>query len=237
MYLVSRLGIVGLVSLIFFIASCKKDKESQSIIVEDRVTDIDGNVYKTVKIGDQWWMAENLKTTKYRNGDPIPHVTNNNDWTDLSTPAYCSYNNDNTTYGSVYGLLYNWYALDPASNGNKNICPEGWHIPTDEELTTLINNLGGAIIAGGKLKEAGTSHWSIPNTGATNTSGFTALPAGFRSYVDGSFQYVGVFSHWWTSTQTSETQAWNLGLFNIDASANHSASEKKLGFSIRCVKD
>ena len=201
------------------------------------VTDVEGNVYKIVKIGDQWWMAENLKTTKYRNGDPISNVTDNSAWAALNTPAYCWYENNTATYGTVYGALYNWFTVDAASNGNRSICPTGWHIPTEAEWTTLTTFLGGLNVAGGKMKEVGTSHWSSPNTGASNTSDFTGLPGGFRSYVDGSFQYLGNFGHWWSRTQGDGTQAWNIGLFYLDSSVNNSLSVKKLGFSIRCVKD
>lgn len=201
------------------------------------VTDVEGNVYKTVKIGNQWWMAENLRTTRYRNGDSIPNVIDNADWVSLTTPAYCCYNNDFNSYGNTFGLLYNWYTVDSASNGNKNICPEGWHIPSNIEFLTLINNQGGLAEAGGKMKEAGTSHWDLPNIGATNTSGFTGLPAGFRSYVDGTFKYIGSFGHWWSSTQSDEIQAWNIGLYYLDSSVDNSPSVKKLGFSIRCIKD
>jgi uncharacterized protein (TIGR02145 family) len=137
------------------------------------VTDIDGNIYHTVTIGTQVWMVENLKTTKYRNGDPIPNVTGNA-WAALTTGAYCWYNNDAATYKATYGALYNWYAVADS----RNIAPTGWHVPTDAEWTTLTTFLGGESVAGGKLKETGTNHWTSPNTGATNETGFTALPGG-----------------------------------------------------------
>ena len=138
------------------------------------VVDIDGNVYNTVTIGTQVWMVENLKTTKYRNGDAIPNVTGNASWVALSTGAYCWYNNDAATYKATYGALYNWYAV----GDSRNIAPSGWHVATDSEWTTLSTFLGGESIAGDKLKEIGTSHWLSPNTGATNSNGFTAFPGG-----------------------------------------------------------
>jgi uncharacterized protein (TIGR02145 family) len=202
-----------------------------------QVTDVEGNVYKTIKIGNQWWMAENLRTTKYNNGDQIPNVTDNSAWTALNTPAYCWYENNNATYGTTYGALYNWFTIDAASNGNRSICPTGWHIPTNAEFLTMINNLGGILEAGGKMKEDGTSHWTSPNAGASNTSGFTGLPGGFRGYVDGSFQYLGNFGHWWSCSSSNANEAWNIGLFYLDSSVNNSTSVKKLGFSIRCVKN
>jgi len=144
------------------------------------VTDIDGNVYKTVKIGDQWWMAENLKVRHYRNGDPIPHEINNVEWIMLTTGAYCYYDND-SSHAADYGALYNWYTVSDF----RNIAPEGWHVPTDEEWKELEMALGisqeyadstewRGTNEGGKLKETGTTHWNSPNEGATNESGFTA---------------------------------------------------------------
>ena len=148
------------------------------------VTDIDGNTYQTVKIGDQWWMAENLKVTCYRNGDAIPNITDGTTWASLSTGAYCEYNNDINNV-ATYGRLYNWYAV----TDSRNIAPAGWHVPSDAEWKQLEMYLGMSqseadatgwrgTDEGGKLKEVGTMHWNSPNTGATNESGFTALPGG-----------------------------------------------------------
>ena len=242
MCLVKYLKTILLLLFIVTFASCKKESPVEDPpfpppIETGTVTDIDGNSYRTVKIGNQWWMADNLKTTKYRNGDPIPNVTDNSAWAALSTPAYCWYENNNSAYGTVYGALYNWYTVDAASNGNRNICPAGWHIPTDAEWATLTSYLGGVSQAGGKMKEAGTSHWFAPNTGATNSSGFAALPGGYRGYTTGAFGNIGIFGHWWSSTQADASLAWGEGLFNQENSADHSTSAKKNGFSIRCVKD
>jgi uncharacterized protein (TIGR02145 family) len=154
---------------------------SASNYVTPPVTDGDGNVYNTVTIGTQIWMKGNLKTMKFNYGTSIPNVTDNTTWAGLTSAAYCWYNNDAATYKTTYGALYNWYAVDVASNDGKNVCPAGWHIPSDAEWTTLTDYLGGASVAGSKLKETGTTHWLSPNTGATNESGFTALPGGGHS--------------------------------------------------------
>lgn len=191
------------------------------------VTDIDGNVYSTVTICDQVWMAENLKVTHYRNGEPITLSTS---WSEEE--AYCNYDN-NDSYVDPYGRLYNWYAL----NDSRGLAPEGWHIPTDEEWYTLITCLGGEDVAGGKLKEAGTEHWISNNTGTTNESGFTALPSGERS-DSGAYWGMGYYTHFWTSTEavsSSHARYWRIhstGLLIVTAGAY-----KRSGFSVRCVKD
>ena len=151
------------------------------------ITDVDNNLYNTVKIGTQVWMAENLKTTKYNDGTSIPNVTDNTVWSALITGAYCDYNNT-PSISTTYGRMYNGYSVDNniatkvASNGGKNVCPTGWHVPSNAEWITLTSYLGGESVAGGKLKETGTMHWLTPNSGATNESGFTALAGGRRSY-------------------------------------------------------
>jgi len=137
--------------------------------------DIEGNVYPTVNIGTQVWMAENLKTTKYNDGMAMPLVSDNNAWEALKTPGYCWYNNDAAANKNRFGALYNWYTVN-----TKKLCPAGWHVPNDKEWTTLRTYLGGEEIAGGKLKETGTTHWTSPNTDATNQTEFTALPGGGR---------------------------------------------------------
>ena len=164
--------IVCILLIGMFLTGCKKENDEQ--ISDGTVTNIDGNVYKTVKIGKQWWMAENLKTTRYRNGEEIINITDPIQWGALVIGAYCWYNNDISNKGP-YGALYNWNAV----MDDRNLAPVGWHIPTDEEWTTLSTTLGGESVAGGKLKEAGFSHWNAPNTGATNESGFTVLPNGY----------------------------------------------------------
>ena len=147
------------------------------------MVDIDGNIYPVVKIGTQIWTTKNLATTKYRDGTSISGPTYSGAAWALATEAYCWYSDNYATYGTVYGALYNWYAVSDA----KNIAPLGWHVATDAEWTTLTTYLGGESVAGGKLKEAGTSHWNTPNTEATNETGFTSLPGGYRYDYNGTF--------------------------------------------------
>lgn len=193
--------------------------------------DADGNEYKTVKIGNQTWMAENLRTTKYRNGDSIPNVTSNSDWENLTSGAYSDFDN---TVNSVYGKLYNWYAVSES----RNIAPVGWHVPTDDEWQTLITFLGGDGAVGGKMKETGTMHWLSPNTGATNESGFTALPAGLRLGYDGTFIVLGSLCDFWSSTPFENTSyAWDFRLAYNSTGYHRANIDKRYGFSIRCVKD
>ena len=208
----------------------------------DAVTDIDGNVYQTVKIGDQWWMAENLKVTRYRNGYAIANVTGTSEWAGLSTGSYCNYDNDvnNTT---TYGSLYNWYAV----NDNHNFAPQGWHLPSDEEWKEMEMHLGMSlseaestgyrgIDEGGKMKETGTTHWNSPNTGATNESGFTALPGGYRS-GSGYFSNLGNDAYFWSSTEGSSSAAWYRYLYHNNSQVSRNEGNKCFGFSVRCVKD
>ena len=197
--------------------------------VPTSVTDIDANTYPVVVIGNQIWMAENLKTTKYNNGTTISLVTDNTAWNNLTTAAYCWYNNDETTYKNTYGALYNWYTVNTG-----NLCPTGWHVPTDTEWTTLTDYLGGLSVAGGKLKETGTTHWTTPNTGATNETGFTALPSGYRF---GSFRSIGVSSYWWSATEYDATNARYRGLAYNASEVNSLNYIKELGYSVRCLRD
>lgn len=196
------------------------------------VTDIDGNTYNTVTIGTQVWMVENLKTTKYRNGDTIANVTGNSAWAATITGAYCNYNN-NANSSITYGRLYNWYAV----NDNRKIAPTGWHVPTDADWTTLTTYLGGEGVAGGKLKETGTTHWQSPNTGATNETGFTALPGGDRLYSTGVFYDKGVYCFCWSSTANDASTAWVRALDNSYSNVSRSNNPKSNGFSVRCIKD
>jgi uncharacterized protein (TIGR02145 family) len=201
------------------------------------VTDIDGNTYNTVTIGTQVWMAENLKTTKYNDGTAIPNITDNAAWVALTTPAYCWYNNNAATYKATYGAMYNWYTVDVASNGGKNVCPTSWHVSTDAEWTTLTTYLGGGSVAGGKLKETGTTHWTTPNTGATNETGFTALPGGYRNNY-GTCSYIGINGHWWSSSEGSTTYAWySYMYYNYTNVYRDFYYGKYYGFSVRCVRD
>jgi uncharacterized protein (TIGR02145 family) len=194
------------------------------------VSDIDGNVYHTVTIGTQIWMVENLRTTKYNDGTAIPLVTDNAAWAALTTPGYCWYNNDAPTYGTTYGALYNWYAVNTGK-----LAPTGWHVPTDSEWTVLITYLGGDSIAGGKLKEVGTAHWAGPNKGATNTSGFTALPSGNRLAI-GTFDYIGGTGIWWSSTANNAATSYYRSMGFNSGDVGHNSFDNIFGFSVRCVK-
>ena len=203
-----------------------------------RVKDIDGNRYSTMQIGEQVWMAENLRTTRYNDGTPISKVTGYEEWAALETPAYCWYNND-SVQNAEYGALYNWYAVD-----TERLCPDGWHVPSDEEWNELTAQASNPLRAGGSLKESGTEHWRSPNTGATNATGFTALPGGYRSY-NGTFNLLRASGYWWTATEgnwyTASTGDPAHVIFRALQHDNEEIlrhiSEKSNGFSVRCVKN
>ena len=201
-------------------------------LIYGTLTDNEGNVYKTITIGAQTWMAENLKTTSYRNGDPIANVTDGTSWAGLDTGGYCWYNNNAYTYKATYGALYNWFAVADS----RNIAPAGWHVPTDAEWTILTDYLGGESVAGGKLKEAGWTHWNPIIPGGTNSSGFTALPGG-RRFSTGEFIFVGDFGDWWSSTEDSATGAWSKNMFYYYSYAIRRSNHKYYGFSVRCLQD
>ena len=209
------------------------------------VTDIDGNVYQTVQIGDQLWMAENLKVTHYRNGDPIPHVTDNGDWCNLSTGAYCVYNNDPVN-ADTYGNLYNWFAV----GDSRNIAPEGWHVPTDEEIMELEMALGMSqeeAHSGGYRgtnegsKLAGRADlWSdgaLKDNAEFGTSGFSALPSGYRAYVIGNFHNIGNHSYFFSSTEAISNSVRYRELTYLRTTIYRINGDKRVGFSVRCVKD
>jgi uncharacterized protein (TIGR02145 family) len=207
------------------------------------VTDIDGNIYQTQKIGDQWWMVENLKVTHYRNGDYIPEVTGTAAWAALFTGAYCKFNNDINNI-ALYGLMYNWYAV----NESRNIAPEGWHVAGDEEWKELELYLGmnssevdnyfawRGTDQGGKLKEAGISHWVSPNSGATNIWNFSALPGGARN-DDGTFENITLYAHYWCGTEYDLADAWGRSFGYDQSGIGRYYYSKRGGASIRCVKD
>jgi uncharacterized protein (TIGR02145 family) len=197
-----------------------------SVVAQQTVEDFDGNIYETITIGEQVWINENLKSIHYSDGTPIPEVV--------------AYNNDDSL-GGIYGLLYTW---DDAMNGSnqpgaQGVCPCDWHVPSDAEWTILENYLGGSSIAGGKMKEAGTEHWLPPNTGATNSSGFTGLPAGeFDAYFNpNKFWLLHTAAVFWTSTQTNQSQAWERYLSHDDEACGRLAWQKVMKYSIRCIKD
>ena len=195
------------------------------------VSDIDGNTYSVVKIGNQIWMAENLKTTKFNNGSDIPLITDDDEWKHLTTAGYCWYDNDQSTYGNTYGALYNWYTVN-----KEKLCPTGWHVPRDGEWDTLIDYLGGVNIAGDKLKEAGNSHWLFHNTGATNESGFTALPSGYRKH-SGEFRDFSLETKMWSSLESDLYESWSRTLEGNYSRVSRWDYGKQSGLSVRCVKD
>jgi uncharacterized protein (TIGR02145 family) len=194
----------------------------------------DGFTYETILLGNgQEWMAENLRTTTYANGDPIPNVTDDIQWGygNTSSGAWVHYNND-SQFENPYGKLYNWYTVNDA----RNVCPTGWHVPSDAEWTVLIEYLGVESIAGGRMKSTGTQYWQIPNTGATNESGFSGLPGGGRDW-DGSFFDVGYSGVWWSSTAHFEGYAKHRYLQYNNGSVYSGANALRMGHSVRCIKD
>ena len=199
--------------------------------------DADGNNYAVVTINTQTWIAENLKTTKYNDNTTIPLITDNIQWAGLTSPGYCWYENDSAIYGNAYGALYNWFAVDTLSNGNKNICPIGWHVASNVEWDNLVYYVGSPLSAGGYLKETDTLHWYSPNTDATNFYGFTALPAGYRSNGNGGFGDVRYNGTWWTTTELAEIPAYHRAISWISAEVSSGAVYKEIGKSVRCVKD
>jgi uncharacterized protein (TIGR02145 family) len=207
------------------------------------VTDIDGYVYQSVTNCNQTWTKSNLNVSKYSDGTPIPQVTDPTAWTNLTTGAWCYYNNT-TANGTTYGKLYNWYAVvgiyDAASATNpalrKKLAPTGWHVPTDAEWTQLTDCLGGEAVAGGKMKSVGTTLWLPPNTDATNSSGFTGLPGGFRGY-NGPFLDIGGGGYWWSSSETNTTDARYRTLYCNFGTANRASNVKIYGLSVRCLRD
>ena len=195
-------------------------------------TDADSNHYAVVQIGAQIWMAENLKTSKYNNGDIIPNVPDGISWINLLYGACCNYYNT-LSNSNTYGKLYNWYAVNTAI-----LAPNGWHVPTDAEWTTLTNYLLGETGSGGKLKKNCTTLWQSPNTAATNKTGFTALPSGYREGSAGGYTDMGVNGMWWSTTEITSTDgAWNRSTCCADSNVYRSSYYKPNGLSVRCVRD
>jgi uncharacterized protein (TIGR02145 family) len=185
----------------------------------------------TIQIGTQKWQSKNLDVAFYRNGDPIPQVTDPTAWANLTTGAWCYYNND-STLGTKYGKLYNWYAV----NDPRGLAPTGWHIPTEAEWMTVSTTLGGFSVAGGKMKEAGTLNWTSPNTGGNNNSGFTGLPGGGRANV-GAFFDVSNLGGWWSSTVFDTAFAFLFFLSFDDSGVGGNNFYKQIGLSVRCLRD
>ena len=202
------------------------------------ILDYDGNIYSTIQIGDQLWLVENLQVTHYNNGDEIPTNYGYFEWEHASSGAYAIYDED-SSIGQMYGFLYNWFAV----GDERGICPIGWHVPSDDEFTILVDYIGGEDIAGGKMKESGHEHWGYysdeATEGATNESGFTALPGGFRHESAGSFHSLGSDAYFWSSTEMSDggIPARCRQLYKEGSLIDRTGRDKNSGFSVRCVKD
>ena len=216
------------------------------------ITDIDGNSYNTVLIGSQCWTKENLRVRRYNDGTAIQFDAtggsggSSSTWQNLTIGAHTIYANDSTTTPSnrtKYGYLYNWYAAkgiytagNIASTDTLNVCPVGWHVPTDAEWTTLTTELGGESVAGGKMKSIGTAYWNSPNTGATNEIGFSALPGGLRD-SDGSFQSIRNYAFFWSATEGGVNTAWNRNVNTYNGNVGRDNYNKSVGVSVRCIRD
>jgi uncharacterized protein (TIGR02145 family) len=225
---VERIYVDGLV------AATDRTDVADPAATEDSLTsalDADGNYYPTVTLGAQVWMAENLKTTRYSDGTVIPNVADNRAWGSLQTGALCYYNNDQS-FKDTYGALYNWHA----AVDTRNLCPKDWRVPSDNDWGALVTYLGGSSMAGGKLKETGTTHWTR-NIDASNTSGFRAIPGGDRHDVDGLYYDLDYLVYLWSSTESSSLKAWTYEIGKGSAAIRRPSPPKKDGFSVRCMRD
>jgi len=248
----SKKGILifALIPWLFLFTCSNKGPTSLKDTSSNTITDIDGNIYKTVKIGNQWWMAENLKVTHYCNGDFIPNIIDSMEWGNLSSGGSCCYDNDENNI-STHGLLYNWFAV----KDNRNISPAGWHVPSDAEWKQLEMYLGMSktdadttswrgTTEGGKLKALGTLEskdglWHNPNKGATNEVGFSALPSGSRYYsiANSKFVHLNIYASFWTSSEVENNGSWCRYLSYSDSKISRIAYQKERGYSVRCIKD
>jgi uncharacterized protein (TIGR02145 family) len=255
---INRLFKVTLAASFVFLSSCEKEEEpaDNNSGVNNDTTDS----FAYVTIGDQQWMSSNLNVAKYSDGTPIPQVSDASEWNTLTTGAWCWYNNDSATYAAIYGRLYNWYAVagiyNVSSSANpalrKKLAPDGWHIPSHDEFSTLINFLdpsanGGSIYgstlnnAGGALKATGTiqqltGRWNAPNANATNSTGFSAIPGGYRN-IYGGYLDQGNSTVWWSSSIDGGSTAWERYLQHSDGSAYKNSNDFRFGFAVRLVRD
>jgi len=224
--------IFSLLSIAFIMLQSCSSSDSNNNTNTTTVSDIDGNVYQTVTICNKTWTKSNLNVSHYRNGDLIPQVTNTAEWDNLTTGAWCYYRNNNAN-GAIYGKLYNWYAV----NDPRGLAPEGWHIPSQVEWTSIINCLGGGNPggAGGKMKEAGYDHWVFPNAGATNSSGFTALPGDLRTNLGFANNGDGTSGNWWSSSQYNTIDSFKFDLGTEEDYATVSSYYQKYGVVLFAV--
>jgi len=223
------------------------EEEGNVFTCGDLITDIDGNTYNTIQIGNQCWMSDNLKATHYSNGISIPLVTDTTGWAELNNTddAYCYYNNNANGEADIYGALYTWVAAmgDNAISSNSNpsgvqgVCPVGWHLPSNLEWSELTDYVGGEDVAGGKMKEVGYEHWSEPNTAADNSFGFTALPNGIRYSFNGDYVQLTTYSYWWSATESMSASAWYCHLSYAYEQSDIFDYAKSSGIAVRCVKD
>lgn len=246
------LGIFAFFGAMLFLAFANSNFNTSALPKDDSIKvkydTIEDNKYPSVKIGNQVWMTENLNVDKFRNGDPIPEAKTNSKWEkagDDYNPAWCYYDNDPAN-GKIYGKLYNWYAvIDP-----RGLAPVGWHVPSDKDWAVLTEYLGCKEIkdkyngltfwytpsAGSKMKSTGTQYWKSSNKDATNSSGFSGLPGGFR-YGSGKFEYIGVGGYWWSSSEYEADEAWFRCLYGNYGNVYLNYDNKNVGSSIRCLKD
>jgi uncharacterized protein (TIGR02145 family) len=235
----ARAALLGSLCAILFLTLCDDPASTDTnspgsgtwTVSGSTLTDPNGNTYTTVRIGTQTWTVENLKTTKFNDGTAIPQVTEKTAWSTLTTPGYSWYGNDEAANKATYGALYNWYAVNTGK-----LAPAGWRIPTKADLATLTAYLEGDSLAGGKIKETGTLHWQTPNTAATNSSGFSALPGGMR-HEDGTFYYQREFGCWWSATEYTGSFAHGCDLGYNRGSLHRSNYPKGYGHSVRLVSD
>ena len=221
-----------LFGLVFISISGCGDEDKNEDDIEIFLIDFENNSYKTVRICDQVWMAENLRSTILNDGDPLPNIKGNKEWAESDLPAYCYYNLDKDSLGGIFGPLYNWYAV---STGK--LCPKGWHVPTESDWQELVDCLGGKDVAGGKLKEIGTAHWQDPNK-ASDAFGFSILPTGFRGAGSGLFDGLGYVGCPWSSTESIPgIQSWASTLINDSTFLKKSQNQIRTGNCVRCIKD
>jgi uncharacterized protein (TIGR02145 family) len=223
------------VLLITITISCENNSTAPGIDYTgqvDTITDIEGNNYKTIGIGSQIWMAQNLRTTRLNDGTTIPEIINDSIWVKLQSPGLCWYNNDSVKYQKTYGPLYNFYVVNTGS-----LCPTGWHVPDKSEWKALATFLGGDNVAGGKLKESDGSHWKDPNKCFVNNYSYMALPGGYRRNFSGEFLDIGTMGYWWTSSPESFFIADCFSMSSWDTQLIRFEVNKRKGHNVRCIKD